>query len=82
MTKNKEKMTAEQEHAFYEDPVNQTPAGPAVRRKARLTEPVPVRFPEALLNEVRDRAARDDRSVSSWIRRAVEHEIERDAAAS
>jgi predicted HicB family RNase H-like nuclease len=59
------------------DPDNQVPQGPPVRRQARLGAPVPVRFPEDLLQEVRDRAAADDRSVSQWIRRAVEHELAR-----
>lgn len=70
-------MTPEQENAFYADPHNQEPQGPPVRRKAKLSEPVPVRFPEDLLREVRNRAAADDRSVSNWIRRAVEHELAR-----
>ena len=70
-------MTPDQEHAFYADPANQIPQGPAVRRRAKLSEPVPVRFPEDLLTEVRTRAAADDRSVSNWIRRAVEHELAR-----
>lgn len=70
-------MTAEQENTFYADPDNQTPQGPPVRRRPRLGEPVPVRFPDALLREVRDAAAADDRSVSNWIRRAVEHELTR-----
>jgi len=73
-------MTPEQENAFYADPDNQTPQGPPVRRQAKLTQPVPVRFPEDLLNEVRSRAAADDRSVSNWIRRAVEHELARDSS--
>jgi hypothetical protein len=76
MTRN---MSPEEEHAFYADPANQVPAGSAVRRRARLSEPVPVRFPDELLNRVRERADADDRSVSSWIRRAVEHELERNA---
>lgn len=70
-------MTPEDENAFYADPVNQEPQGPPVRRRGRLSVPVPVRFPEELLRDVRDRAAADDRSVSSWIRRAVEHELAR-----
>lgn len=70
-------MTPEQENAFYADPDNQAPQGPPVRRKAKLSEPVPVRFPKGLLQEVRDRAAADDRSVSNWIRQAVEHELAR-----
>lgn len=75
----KKKMTAEEEHKFYAEPQNQIPAGPAVRRRAKLSEPVPVRFSETLLAEIRDQAAADDRSVSSWIRRAVEHELRRNA---
>lgn len=72
-------MSPEQENAFYAEPDNQTPQGPPVRRKAKLGEPVPVWFPEELLRQVRDRAAADDRSVSYWIRRAVEHELARGA---
>jgi len=70
-------MTPDQENAFYADPDNQTPQGPPVRRRPRLGEPVPVRFPADLLREVRDAADADDRSVSNWIRRAVEHELTR-----
>jgi len=73
-------MTPDEEHAFYADPANQTPKGPAVRRRARLGDPVPVRFSSDLLEKVRDAAAADDRSVSSWIRRAVEHELKRELA--
>jgi len=73
-------MTPEEENAYYADPDTQTPQGPPARRKAKLSEPVPVRFPEDLLSEVRHRAAADDRSVSNWIRRAVEHELTRGAS--
>jgi len=73
-------MTPDEEHAFYADPANQTPRGPVVRRRARLGDPVPVLFQSELLEKVRDAAAADDRSVSSWIRRAVEHELEREPA--
>lgn len=58
-------MTPEQEYTFYADPENQAPQGTPVRRKAKLSEPVPVRFPQDLLREVRNRAAADDRSVSN-----------------
>lgn len=74
------KRTAEEEHAFYDEPANQVPVGPPVRRRSKLSDPVPVRFDETLLGQVRERAAADDRSVSSWIRRAVEHELQRDAS--
>jgi predicted HicB family RNase H-like nuclease len=73
-------MTPEQEYEFYAEPENQEPQGAPQRpRGARLSAMVPVRFPPELLNEVRRRADADDRSLSSWIRRAVEHEL-RDTA--
>lgn len=74
------KMTPDEEYEFYADPTNREPQGPPVRRGRRLGAPVPVRFDEALLERVRERAEADDRSVSSWIRRAVEHELEREAS--
>jgi hypothetical protein len=70
------KMTPQEEHDFYADPENQTPQGPPRRRRPKLTELVPVRFPPETLEQVRRRADADDRSVSSWIRRAVEHELD------
>ncbi len=73
-------MTPEQEYDFYAQPENQEPQGPPRRRQSpRLSAMVPVRFPPELLDEVRRRAEADDRSLSSWIRRAVEHEL-RDSA--
>ncbi|MDZ7578535.1 MAG: Arc family DNA-binding protein [Candidatus Nanopelagicales bacterium] len=72
-------MTPEQEHAFYAAPENQTPQGSPVRRRAKLTAAVPVRLPEDVLDKVRARAAADDRSVSSWVRRAIEHDLSRPA---
>lgn len=78
MSSTPKKMTRQQEHDFYADPENQEPQGPA-RRRRPLTKVVPVRFPEDTLDALRARAEADDRSVSSWIRRAVEHELQRDA---
>lgn len=72
-------MTPDEEYEFYAEPDNQQPQGPPRRRTARLTAPIPVRFPPELLEEIRRRAGEDDRSVSSWIRRAVEHELQRPA---
>lgn len=67
----------EEEYEFYAKPENQEPQGPARRRKrSNLTEMVPVRFPPETLAEVRRLADADDRSVSSWIRRAVEHQLD------
>ncbi len=77
MTDTTRYLTPEQEHAFYADPANQEPQGPAVRRRSKLSPPVPVRFPEDVLQQLRDRAADDDRSISQWIRRAVERELAR-----
>lgn len=77
---NETPMTPEQEYQFYARPENQEPQGPPRRRwTSRLSAMVPVRFPPELLEEVRRRAAADDRSLSSWIRRAVEHQL-RDSA--
>ena len=73
----KQKMTRDEEHEFYARPENQEPQGAPRRRRSRLTEMVPVRFAPETLEEVRGCADADDRSVSSWIRRAVEHELER-----
>jgi len=70
------KMTRQEEHDFYADPENQMPQGPARRRNSKLTELVPVRFPPDTLAKIRDAADADDRSVSAWIRRAVDHELE------
>jgi hypothetical protein len=73
-------MTPDEEHEFYARPENQEPQGPAHRRTpARLGPPVPVRFPTDLLDQIRRAADADDRSLSAWIRRAVEHELQRTA---
>jgi hypothetical protein len=69
------RMTRAEEQAFYARPENQVPVGPPRRRRSKLTELVPVRFPPETLDEIRRRATEEDRSVSSWIRRAVEHEL-------
>lgn len=69
-------MTPDEEYEFYSRPENQQPQGPGRRR---LTSTVPVRFPPELLEQVRAAAAADDRSVSAWIRRAVEHVLRNSA---
>lgn len=76
------KMTREEERDFYADPENQVPQGPARRRKSKLTELVPVRFAPETLARIRDAADADERSVSAWIRRAVDHELEQGPARS
>ena len=69
----------EEEYEFYAKAENQEPQGPAQRRRGRLSAVVPVRFPEELLARVRERAEADDRSLSSWLRRAAQHELDRAA---
>jgi uncharacterized protein (DUF4415 family) len=68
-------MDAKEEYEYYAKPENQEPQGPPTRRRHPLTELVPVRFSRDVLTEVRRRAEADDRSVSAWIRRAVEREL-------
>jgi len=68
-------MTPDQEYQFYARPENQVPQGPPVRRRARVSDPIPVRLPPELLERVRKAAEDDDRSISAWIRRAVVHEL-------
>ncbi|MGL5825286.1 MAG: plasmid mobilization protein, partial [Nocardioides sp.] len=58
-------------------PENQEPQGKPRRRSRRLGAPIPVRFTDEQLDAIRQRAEADDRSVSAWIRRAVEHELDR-----
>ncbi len=63
-------MTPEPRHAFYADPANQVPQGPPVRRESELSEPVPVRLPEDLLNVLRcSRRASSSQGVSAgtWL---------------
>lgn len=75
------KNRAEREYEPYQDPEYQTSQGPG-RRRGKLTEIVPVRFPEDMLDAIRARADADDRPLSAWIRRAVEHELDRERPAS
>lgn len=73
----KKQMTRDEEYDFYADPKNQTPQGTGRRRRGNLSEMVPVRFDPETLEALRAEA--DDRSVPSWIRRAVKHELGRRA---
>lgn len=73
------KMTSAEEADFYARPENQEPQGPA-RRRSTLSEVVPVRFAPETLEKVRRQAGDQDRSVSSWIRRAVQHELDQQRA--
>ena len=71
------KKRAEREYKLYKDPEHQRPQGPGRKRANKFTDIVAVRFPGDVLAEIRRRADADDRSVSSWIRRAVENELEK-----
>lgn len=73
-----DEMTPEEEHAFYARPENQEPQG-VPRRRGPLSAPIPVRFTNEQLILIKQRAGADDRSVSAWVRRAVEHELARTA---
>ena len=64
-------MSQREGHEFYGRPENQIPQGPPRRRREPMTDPVPVRFPPDVLEQVKAAAEADERSVSSWIRRAV-----------
>ena len=71
-------MTPAEEFEFYAHPENQQSQGPARRcNRSDLTVTVPVRLPRETLVDVRRLAGADDRSVSSWIRLAVAHELDR-----
>ena len=72
-------MTPDEEDEFYAKPENRELRGAPRRRKANLAAPIPVRFSEATMSEVKKRAQADDRSVSAWIRHAVEAELRRAA---
>jgi hypothetical protein len=73
-------VTPDEEHVFHARPENREPQGPARRRDgARLSAPVPVRFPPGLLEQARRAADAADRSLSSWIRLAIGHELRRNA---
>lgn len=75
-----EQMTPDEEYESYACPENQEPQGSPRRRNRRLTAPIPVRFTDEQLDAICQRAETDDRSVSAWIRRAVEHELDRGPA--
>ena len=65
-------MTAAEEYEFYSRPENQTPHGSPRRRTSTLSDRVAVRFSPQVLEQVKAAAADEDRSVSSWVRRAVQ----------
>ena len=73
-SKKKAKRRARESH----DTPAANGSAPATRsQRPVLSEMVPVRFDPATLEQVRQHAADDDRSVSAWIRRAVDQELRR-----
>lgn len=64
--------------AYYELAENREPAGPGRKRalqSRRLTTHVPIRFSSAVIERVKELAADDGKTVSSWIRDVVEREV-------
>jgi predicted DNA binding CopG/RHH family protein len=64
--------------AYYEDPENRRLKGPGQKRAqqpGRLTTHVPIRFSSGIIERVKDLAADDGKTVSSWIRDVVEREV-------
>lgn len=64
--------------AYYEDPENRQLKGPGQKRSrqpGRLTTHVPIRFSAGIIERVKDIAADDGKTVSSWIRDVVEREV-------
>ena len=68
-------MTPAEEYEFYSRPENQTPQGPPRRRTSTLSDPVAVRISPQVLEQIKDAAAAEDRSVSSWVPRAVDNAL-------
>lgn len=70
---------------YYDDPARREPAPGSQHRLPErvLTRHVPIRFPAESIEVVREVAEKDGMTVSSWIRRAVEHAVrERSAPAA
>jgi len=64
--------------AYYEDPEHRQVTGPRRKRSGampRLTTHVPIRFSSTVIERVKDLAADDGKTVSSWIRDVIEQEV-------
>lgn len=63
---------------YMENEEAMEPAGPPARRSApTLSSHVPIRFSPEKIAAIRRLASHEGMTVSTWIRRAVEREIER-----
>ena len=73
------KMTDEEAWDYYSKPEHQQMGeGPIVRppRPTRMKDAVPIRFHDATIEAVKELADADGVTVSEWIRRLVNREIE------
>jgi hypothetical protein len=71
-------MADAEAHEFYADPANLAIAGPGYKRKRpRLSSMVPVRFSPQVIEAAKGLAAAEGMTVSSWIRRAVQRDLDR-----
>lgn len=64
--------------AFYENPEHRRLTGQARKRSGqapRLTTHVPIRFSTAVIERVKELAAEDGKTVSSWIRDVIDREV-------
>jgi len=64
--------------AYYEDPEHRRLTGQGRRRSGqmpRLTTHVPIRLSATVIERVKELAAEDGKTVSSWIRDVIDQEI-------
>ena len=64
--------------AYYDDPDHRELKGTPRKRSgqpSRLTTHVPIRFSATVIERVKELAAQDGKTVSSWIRDLIEREI-------
>jgi hypothetical protein len=64
--------------AYYENPENRQLTGRGHKRSGqvpRLTTHVPIRFSAAVIERVKELAAEDGKTVSSWIRDVIDREV-------
>ncbi len=72
------RMSDEEAHEFYADPANQEPAGePRALPRRPLSTHVPVRFRPETIALIKELAAREDTTVSGWIRKEIDEAIRR-----
>ncbi len=73
------RMSDEEAAEYYRQPEHQEPASAPARRRSTpgLSEHVPIRFRPDVIANVRILAAKDQKTVSTWIRDVVEREVNR-----